>query len=194
MKRLKKLDTTLLVLVALLLIALGLAFLKGGRQVAWEGAVQSARLFESVWLRLPLGFALGGMIQVLVPRQIIARWLGPASGLKGILIGSFVSVVLSGAPYVMLPIVASLYLAGAGPGPVIALMTGQALLGVQNLIVWQIPFLGVGVPLARFIVSLIVTPLVGITGAAVFKLLGRLPDLQAKEELRPEPEEEVKEA
>lgn len=178
MKILKKADPTLLVLIALLLLAIVLAFLKGGGQVAWQGVVQTGRLLESIWLRLPLGFALGGLIQVLVPRNVIARWLGPTSGLRGILIGSYTGIVLSGAPYVMLPIVASLYLAGAGAGPVIALLTGQALLGIQNLIVWQIPFLGVGLPLSKYIACLIITPLVGLAGSVVFRLLTRLPDLK----------------
>ena len=160
--------------------------------MAWQGMVQSGRLLESIWFRFPLGFFLGGLIQVLIPRAVISRWLGPTSGIKGILIGSYVSVILSGAPYVMLPIVASLYLAGAGPGPIIALTTGQTLLGLQNLIVWQIPFLGVGLPLSRYIVSLLITPLVGLIGAALFKLFGRLPDLLAEGD-RPVPPPDNKE-
>ena len=169
---------TLAILVGLVVIAVAAAFLKGGGQLAWQGTVQTGRLIESIWLRLPLGFLLGGFIQVLIPRAIIARWLGPESGIKGILIASYAGVIMSGAPYVMLPVVASLYLAGAGPGPVIALVTGQMLLGVQTLIVWQISFLGVGLPLARFLVSLVITPFIGLAGAAVFRLLKRLPDLE----------------
>ncbi|MBI2850885.1 MAG: permease [Chloroflexi bacterium] len=182
-KLVRRTDPTLVILIVLLSVAVGLAFLKGGGQLAWLGVVQAGRLLETVWLRLPLGFALGGLIQVLVPRAVIARWLGPASGVKGILIGSYTGIILSGAPYVMLPVVASLYLAGAGAGPIIALLTGQALLALQNLIVWQIPFLGVGLPLSKYIVCLFIVPLVGLAGSAVFKLLGRLPDLEAKRDL-----------
>ncbi|OGO21662.1 MAG: hypothetical protein A2Z28_08560 [Chloroflexi bacterium RBG_16_51_9] len=177
---LRKAPPTLVIPILLLLIAVVAAFLKGGVQLTWQGLVQTGRLLETVWLRLPLGFALGGLIQVLVPRAVIARWLGPASGAKGILIGSYTGIVMAGAPYVMLPVVASLYLAGAGAGPIIALLTGQALLGIQNLIVWQIPFLGVGLPLSKYIVCLFIVPLVGFAGSGVFKLLSRLPDLKPK--------------
>ena len=178
MKIVRKADPTLIILVVLLLAGVVGAFLKGGLQLTGQGFVQTGRLLETVWLRLPLGFLLGGLIQVLVPRSVIARWLGPSSGIKGILIGSYTGIIFAGAPYVMLPVVASLYLAGAGAGPIIALLTGQMLLGLQNLIIWQIPFLGVGLPLSRFIVSLFVTPLVGFLGGAVFRLLPRLPDLE----------------
>ena len=95
MKIVRKADPTLVILIALLLIAVAAAFLKGGVQLAGQGLVQTGRLLETVWLRLPLGFALGGLIQVLVPRTIIARWLGPTSGIKGILIGSYGGIVLS---------------------------------------------------------------------------------------------------
>ena len=182
MKIIKKVDPTLVILIVLVSIVVAGAFLKGGGKLAWEGMLQSGKLLESVWLRLPLGFLLGGFIQVLIPRALIARWLGPESGIKGILIASYAGIIMAGAPYVMLPVAASLYLAGAGAGPVIALITGQMLLGVQNLIVWQIPFLGIGIPMARFIVSLIITPLVGVAATVVFKMLSRLPDLKPETE------------
>ncbi|MBI4267733.1 MAG: permease [Chloroflexi bacterium] len=158
------------------MIALAIAFLKGGWQLTSQGLVQAGRLVETVWFRLILGFTLGGLIQVLIPRDIIARWIGPASGTRGVLIGSYVAIILSGPPYVMIPVAASLYMAGAGAGPIIALLTGQSLLGLQNLITWQIPFLGVGIPISKYIIALIVTPLAGFGGAAIFKLLTKVPD------------------
>ena len=180
MKIVKKADMTLIILVALVLIAVAIAFWKGGWELTRLGLVQTGHLVETVWLRLLLGFTLGGLVQVLIPRAVIARWLGPTSGIKGILIGSYTATIMAGAPYVMLPVVASLYAAGAGAGPIIALLTGQSLLSLQTLIVWQIPFLGLGIPLSKFIVCLFITPLVGFAGSAVFKLFDRLPGAGTK--------------
>ena len=171
----KKLDTTLLILVALVGIAVAAAFWKGGWQLTILGLTQAGQLLNTVWLRLLLGFTLGGLIQVLIPRAVIAKWLGPTSGLKGILIGSYTGTIMSGAPYIMLPIVASIYRAGAGVGPIIALLTGQGLLGLQMLIVWQIPFFGMELPLARYIVGLFIPPFAGLAGAAVFRVMTRSP-------------------
>ncbi len=180
MKVVKKLGMTLIILIAFVLIAVVIALWKGGWQLVWLGLVQASHLAETVWFRLILGFTLGGLIQVLIPHAVIARWLGPTSGIKGILIGSYTAIIMAGAPYVMLPVVASLYAAGAGAGPVIALLTGQSLLSLQTLIIWQIPFLGVGIPLSKYIVCLFVTPLVGFAGSMVFKLLDRLPGAGTK--------------
>mgnify|MGYP001238339705 FL=1 len=167
----KKLDATLLILVTLVSLAAVTTFWKGGLQMTISGFVQAVRLLDTIWLRLILGFTLGGLIQVLIPREIIAKWLGPASGLKGILIGSYTGTIVSGAPYVILPIVASIYKAGAGVGPIIALLTGQGLIGLQMLIVWQIPFFGVELPLARYIVSLFIPPFAGLAGAFLFRIM-----------------------
>ncbi|MFC2038670.1 permease [Chloroflexota bacterium] len=170
----KKLDTTLLILMGLVIIVIAAVFWRGGVQLLLSGFTQAGHLLNTIWLRLILGFTLGGLMQVLVPRDIIAKWLGPASGLKGILIGSYTGTILSGAPYVMLPIIAAIYRAGAGVGPIIALLTGQGLIGIQMLIVWQIPFFGVELPLARYIVSFFIPPFAGLAGAAIFRLMGKL--------------------
>jgi len=96
--------------------------------------------------------------------------LGSASGLKGILIGSYILILGAGPPYVILPIIASIRNAGAGVGPVIALMTG-GLLGIQPLITYGIPFLGAKLALTQYVVCFFIPPLVGFAGAAVYQLL-----------------------
>ena len=163
-------DVALLILVALVFMAMVIAFWKGRWQLLISGFKQTGHTFKSMWLRLLLGITFGGFIQVLIPGPLIAEWLGPASGLKGILIGSYAGIIMSGGPYVMLPVIASIYAAGAGVGPVIALLTG-GMLGLQGLITWQIPFLGAKLALTRYIVCLFVPPIVGLAGAAVYELL-----------------------
>src|SRR3972149_3966110 len=74
-----RLDMTLVILIGLVAVAVAAALLKGGGGLAWQGTMQTYGLLKSIWIRLPVGFALGGFIQVLVPRAIIARWLGPNS-------------------------------------------------------------------------------------------------------------------
>jgi uncharacterized membrane protein YraQ (UPF0718 family) len=129
-------------------------------------------LFEKIWFRLLLGFILGGFIQVLIPRSLVAKWLGAGSGLKGILIGSYVSIFATGGPFVWLPIVASIYRSGADIGPVISLITARAILSIQMLLIWQIPFFGVQLSLSRYIPCLLVPPIVGLLGRAIFRVFG----------------------
>lgn len=173
----QKLDRTLLVLLVLVGIAIATAFWIGGWQLAVAGLTQTGQLIRTIWLRLLIGFSLAGLIQVLLPGALIAKWLGPASGLKGIIIGSYTGIIMTGGPYIVLPIVASVYRAGAGVGPIIALLTGHSLLDLQLLIVWQIPFFGLELPIARYIACLLLPPLAGLAGSAVFKLVTKSPEV-----------------
>ncbi|HEY31987.1 MAG TPA: hypothetical protein G4O10_02635 [Dehalococcoidia bacterium] len=168
---LKKIDGTLIFLGALVLVAVIAAQAIGGGDKVLDGLERAGSLFESVWLRLILGFILGGMIRLLIPSALIARWLGHTSGIRGLLIGSYIAIIMPGGPYITMPVIAAIYSAGAGIGPIIALLTGRALLGLQMLIVWQIPFLGVEISMARYIACLVLPPIAGMVGAAIYKLV-----------------------
>jgi len=73
---------------------------------------------------LIFAFIVAGMIQVLLPRETLSKWLGVESGMRGILIGSVVGGLAPGGPYVSLPIVAGLLRSGAGVGTMVAFLTG----------------------------------------------------------------------
>lgn len=159
------------VLVGMLATAMALAFWKGGWRMVLSGFKEGALTFKSIWVRLVLGFTLGGLIQVVIPSPVIAEWLGPASGMKGILIGSYAGIIITGGPYVTLPVVASIFAAGAGVGPVIALLTSMNLISLPGLLTWAIPFMGVRLALSRYIVCLVIPPIVGLVGSAVYEFL-----------------------
>jgi len=165
-------DIALLILIGLVaLTAIG-AFWKGRWQLVVSGLKQGGQTLKMMWFRLLLGMLFGGLIQVLIPSELIAEWLGPASGWKGIIIASYAGVIISGGPFVTMPILASIYAAGAGVGPVIAFLVSMNMVGVRILIAWQIPFLGAKLALVRYLVCFFVPPLVGIVGGALYQLLG----------------------
>ena len=82
---------------------------------------------------LILAFIVAGMIQLLVPLETIAKWVGAESGFRGILIGTAVGSLTPGGPYVTLPIAAGLLRAGAGIGTMVAFMTAWSLIAVSRL-------------------------------------------------------------
>ena len=65
---------------------------------------------------LILAFIVAGMIQVLLPRELISKWIGAESGIRGIFIGTVAGALVPGGPYVSLPIAAGLLRSGAGVG------------------------------------------------------------------------------
>ena len=79
---------------------------------------------------LPLlffAFVVAGMVQVLLPRDLISKWVGVESGLRGIFIGTVAGGLTPGGPYVSLPVVAGFLRAGAGIGTMVAFLTGWSL-------------------------------------------------------------------
>ncbi len=163
-------DISLIILPALVGTALFVAFLRGRWPLVIDGLRKSCRLLLSMWWRMVLGILLAGFIQVLLPKTLIADWIGPSSGLIGILIGSLTGMVLTGGPFVIFPIIASIYTAGAAEGPIIALLTAANLSRIQALFVIEIPFFGTRIALSRYLICLFMPPLVGIVGSALFRL------------------------
>jgi len=166
-------DITLLLMGAVVLLLVIFAFWLGGWHLVVSGLKQAADTVQFVWLRLLLGITLGGLIPVLIPVKLISKWLGLESGFKGILTGCGLSIFMYGGPYASFPVIASLHRAGAAAGPVISLLTGLGWLGLGALISYQMPFLGIRLSLARFIACLLIIPLVGIAGGALYELMGR---------------------
>jgi len=85
---------------------------------------------------LPLiifAFIIAGMVQVLLPKDLLSRWVGQESGLRGIFIGTVAGGLTPGGPYVSLPIVAGLLKAGASTGTMVAFLTAWSLWAVARL-------------------------------------------------------------
>ncbi len=82
---------------------------------------------------LVFAFIVAGMVQVLIPRELLTRWVGVESGMRGILIGAVAGGLAPGGPYVSLPIAAGLLRSGAGVGTMVAFLTGWSLWAVSRL-------------------------------------------------------------
>lgn len=82
---------------------------------------------------LILAFIVAGMVQVLIPKEMISKWVGVESGFRGVLIGTGIGAVMPGGPYVSLPLAAGLLRVGASVGTMVALLTAWSLLAVMRL-------------------------------------------------------------
>jgi uncharacterized membrane protein YraQ (UPF0718 family) len=97
------------------------------------GLKSAGNLLLQITPLLILAFIIAGMVQVLVPHEIISRWVGMESGFRGILIGSAIGGILPGGPFVSMPIVAGLLRTGASIGTMVALLTAWSLLAFTRL-------------------------------------------------------------
>ncbi|MBI2920429.1 MAG: permease [Planctomycetes bacterium] len=143
---------------------------RGGAGIR-EAGRSSGTLFLSVLPNLILGFTIAGFLQVLLPKETIARVMGDGSGWRGLFAGSVAGMLTPGGPFTHFPILAGFLKAGAGVGPVSAYVAGWALLGVNRIVIWEIPILGWRFVLARVVACLFVPPLCGWLAGLIFPRL-----------------------
>jgi len=82
---------------------------------------------------LAFAFIVAGMIQVLIPQELLSEWVGAESGLRGIFIGTVAGALIHGGPYVSLPTAAGLLRSGASVGTMVAFLTGWSLWAFSRL-------------------------------------------------------------
>ena len=116
---------------------------------------------------LILAFIVAGMIQVLVSQELLSKWVGVESGVRGILIGTVAGGLTPGGPYVSLPIVAGLLHSGASVGTLVAFLTGWSLWAVSRLPM-EIGILGWKFTLIRIASTFFFPPIAGFVAQMVF--------------------------
>jgi uncharacterized membrane protein YraQ (UPF0718 family) len=167
----KKMDVSFFVLCIITFIMIFIAYWMKGWNVPLSGLVQGGRMFWNVAPNLLLGFALAGIVQVVVPTEYIAKTLGEGSGLKGILVATVAGVLAPGGPYVNVPLVASLYESGAGVGPLAAFLTAWGIIPINRSLVYEIPLMGIQFALARYAASIIFPFVIGVMTSFIFRLI-----------------------
>jgi len=119
---------------------------------------------------LPLlicAFIVAGMVQVLLPRELIGRWVGAESGMRGILIGTVAGGLSPGGPYVSLPIAAGLLRSGASVGTMVAYLTGWSLWAVSRLPM-EVGIMGWKFTLIRVVSTFFFPPIAGWVAQTLF--------------------------
>jgi len=155
--------------VVMAALAVGLtvfAAARGGGAAA-QGWVVGGRILLQILPLLLIAFAIAGLVQVLVPKEQIALWLGEKSGWRGIVFGCLAGAVTPGGPYVAFPIVTGLQKAGADVGTLVAFITGWSLWAIQRLPM-EVAFIGPRMALARFAATFLLAPLAGLIARLLF--------------------------
>ena len=129
--------------IILWVIAIGLFLLawrkKDGSHT--RGVVQGWATAKRNFWTLVMAFIIVGFVNVLAPQNLIQDYLGPDSGWGGILLAEGIGMILPGGPYVIFPIIAVIYSAGAGLAPAVTLVTSWAAVALLT-VTFELPFMG----------------------------------------------------
>jgi len=100
------------------------------------------------------GCVIGTLVALLLPREVVTRWIGAESGWLGFVVAFLAAAILPGNPLTIFPVAGALLVVGADVGAVVVFITTWALIGYQRALVWELPFLGPDFTIWRIIVCL----------------------------------------
>ncbi len=155
------------IFAALAVVLLYIGYRSGqGQHVA--GIKISMTMIVQILPLLFFAFLVAGMVQVLIPKEVILKWVGAEAGLRGILVGSIAGGLTPGGPFVNLPLAAGLYRSGAGVGTMVAFITGWSIYAIARLPM-EIGILGWRLTAIRIASTFMFPPLAGIIAHVLFR-------------------------
>jgi uncharacterized membrane protein YraQ (UPF0718 family) len=159
----KSIDGSFLVLLAFTCTAGIAVVLSSGPQSALEILRESFAFLAVLSPKIAAGIYIAATLPLMLPREKVGRIIGRESGLRGLLVAAACGAALPGGPMMSFPIAAGLGAAGADLGAVIAFISGWSLLGLNRTLIWEFSFLPSDLVWTRYLLSLPVPVLLGLT-------------------------------
>ncbi len=156
--------TIIMGVIAVALLFIG--YQKGGGEHIL-GLKSAGNLLLQITPLLIFSFIVAGMVQHLIPTEIISKWVGAESGWRGLLIGTAMGSLMPGGPFVSLPIAAGLLRAGASIGTMVAFLTGWSLWAVSRMPL-EIGIMGWKFTLIRLACTFFFPPIAGLIANLFF--------------------------
>ncbi len=117
-------------------------------------------LYEMISI-LPAIVVLIGLFAVFVPKQMVANYLGQASGVKGFLLAILLGALPTGPLYVAFPLAAAMLKKGARVANMIVFLTAWACIKLPQEMV-ELQFMGLEFTLLRFGLTAVAAVLMGL--------------------------------
>ncbi len=115
---------------------------------------------------------LAGFVWVLLPRDRLSEFMQRNRGKRGLILAAAAGAVTPGGPASAFPFLLILAGTGADRGILVTYISSWAILGMQRLIVWDIPFMGIEFSVFRLLISI---PLPIVAGMIARRLAFTLP-------------------
>jgi uncharacterized membrane protein YraQ (UPF0718 family) len=112
--------------------------------------------------RVVAALTLAGFIWILMPKDRFSQLVGRYRGFIGLVLAEIAGIITPGGPASAFPFLAIIGRAGADRGILVTYITSWALLGIQRVLVWDLPFMGAELTTTRFLFSLPLPIVAGI--------------------------------
>ena len=130
-------------------------------------------LFIDILPKVLAACLIAAFVAVMMPREVVLRWVGAESGFLGILVATLAGAICPGGPITIFPIAAAFVAIGADTGAAIAFITSWTLLGYARILVWELPFFGGGFVIWRTLISVPLPIVAGLLARLLADLVAR---------------------
>lgn len=141
-RRRRAFDWSTATIAGLAIAAAVTVYVRGGRNHFLEILGGDLSLFAAMLPKVLAGCLIGAFVTLLLPRELVARWVGHESGFAGLLIAVFFGFLLPGGPITIYPVAGAFLIMGADAGAVVAFIVSWTLIGYTRALVWELPFFG----------------------------------------------------
>ena len=162
-------DTSTAIIALLAGAAAAAVYVRDGREHFLEILFGDLTLFGEMLPKVLAGCLIGAFVTILLPREMVARWVGHESGFAGLLIAAAFGFILPGGPITIYPVAGAFLVMGADAGAVVAFIVSWTLIGYTRALVWELPFFGSDFVLWRIIEALPLPIVAGILARLVVK-------------------------
>ena len=153
-RRRRAFDWSTATITILAFAAASTVYARHGRERFFNILVGDVTLLAEMLPKVLAGCLIGAFVTLLLPREMVARWVGHESGFTGLLIAAFFGFLLPGGPITIYPVAGAFLIMGADVGAVVAFIVSWTLLGYTRALVWELPFFGPDFVIWRIVAAL----------------------------------------
>ncbi len=155
-------DGTLAAFAALGIAAAAATWWLKGPAVFERALLDSLDLLWFILPRVGAAMIIAAFLQVLIPRELVARLIGERAGARSVFIATIAGALTPGGPLTSFPIIVALHASGANKGALVAYLLSWAMLGVQRIFVWEFPLMGPDFTILRVTASFMLPVVAGL--------------------------------
>jgi len=128
----------------------------------------SSNFFIEMILILPAVMVMLGLFEVWVPKNIVVKYIGKASGMKGIFLSLILGALPTGPLYIAFPMAAALIRKGAKISNIVIFLSAWACIKIPQEMV-ELQFLGLHFMLSRLILTVAFVIIMGLLIEMIMK-------------------------
>jgi uncharacterized membrane protein YraQ (UPF0718 family) len=141
-RRRRAFDWSTAAIAAIAISAAGAVYWRDGRGHFLDILENDLTLFGEMLPKVLAGCLIGAFVTLILPREMVARWVGHESGFTGLLIAALFGFILPGGPITIYPVAGAFLVMGADAGAVVTFIVSWTLIGYTRALVWELPFFG----------------------------------------------------